>query len=283
MIKILRTKPIDILNIYKMLHNINTEKLDFYSEFNKSIANYIIMGRCYYIIKNNLILALLLINKRRREIFYIPTAENNISLFRLVYTLNTVLDLKDYTFSIRHKSLNPLLYKKYFPVDIAENYKYMYINTYKSFTDTPSINGNIFVRRMTIGVDEPVRVKLQNNIFGNNAGRKNLTLLEVYNEEKRNTFLKDMCFILDVEGTPGGYGQILIIDRKYFLVNFGIIAEYRGKGYGSYFLSEIINNCRLAGIEHLNLCVDNNNIPAVNLYKKTGFKELYNKFNIIFR
>jgi ribosomal protein S18 acetylase RimI-like enzyme len=159
----------------------------------------------------------------------------------------------------------------------------MSLDIKKDVNNPLEMQDGILVRRMVINKEEPVRVKLQNNIFGNAQGRRELTLLEVYSEERKSSFLKEMCFILDVHGEPGGYGQILISDDEYYLVNFGVINEYRSKGYGLYFLSKIIENCSLSGINHLNLCVDNDNTPAINLYKKLGFKELYSKFNMRFR
>jgi ribosomal protein S18 acetylase RimI-like enzyme len=241
------------------------------------------MRQCYYFVKNDSIVGLLFINRKRREIIYIPIIRESLSLFRLVYILNNNFTLKGYTLSIKHKKLNLKLYKGYFPVDIFENYKYMYLNTREYDYNSLDIPEDISVRRMVINKEEPIRVKLQNNIFGNAAGRRELTLIEVFSEERKGNFLKDMCFILDIKGNPGGYGQILIVDEEYYLVNFGVTTEYRNKGYGGYFLSQIINSCNLSGIEHLNLCVDNDNIPAVNLYRKLGFKELYNKFSIRFK
>lgn len=283
MVKVLRIKLINLINVYRILHNEKNEVYSYLSDFKGGIIKYFLARQCYYIIKNDSILGLLLLNIKEREIFYIPIAKNNISLFRLIYTLNTNFNITGYTLSIKHNKLNPKVYKNYFPVDVVENHKYMYIDTNNNILNSLNITGDIAVRKMVIGKEEPIRVKLQNNIFGNTAGRRELTIIEVYNEESKSTFLRDMCFILDIEGNPGGYGQILIIDGEYYLVNFGIINEHRNKGLGLYFLSEIIHNCSSVGIENLYLCVDNENIPAVNLYKKLGFKELYNKFNIVFK
>lgn len=283
MLKVFRIKLINFITVYRMLHKNRKEEFSYYSDFNEGLFKYIISKQCYFFIKNELVAGLLIVNKKDKEIHYIPVAKNDISLFRLIYTLNNNFILKGYTLSINHKNLNPMLYKKYFSINIFENYKYMYLDTNKIVENTLNKNENLFFRKMLINKEEPLRVMLQNNIFGNSAGRRELTLLEVYNEESRRSFLRDMCFILEVEGKPGGYGQILITNGEYYLVNFGIISEYRNKGYGIYFLSQIIQSCYLSGIEGLNLCVDNNNEPAVKLYKKLGFKECYNKFNIIFR
>ena len=283
MVTVLRVNLTNFVNVYRILHKQRKDEFSYYCDFEEGFIKYFIMRQCYYFVKNDSIVGLLLINNKRREIIYIPIVKDSLSLFRLVYVLNNNFILNGYTLSIKHKKLNPKLYKSYFPVDIFENYKYMCLNTSNSVYNPLDIPGDINVRRMVVNKEETLRVMLQNNIFGNSAGRRELTLIEVLSEEKKGTFLKDMCFMLDIEGIPGGYGQIIIVDEEYYLVNFGVTTDSRNKGYGGYFLSQIINSCNLSGIEHLNLCVNNDNIPAVNLYKKLGFKELYNKFDIRFR
>lgn len=283
MVTVLRIKLTNLINLYRILHKQSKDEISYYCDFKESFIKYFIMRQCYCFVKNDLIVGFLLINRKRREIIYIPIIKDSISLFRLFYILNNNFTLKGYTLTIKHKKINSKLYRGYLPVDIFENYKYMYLNTKESIYNPLDIPEDINVRRMVINKEETIRVKLQNNIFGNTAGRRELTLIEIFSEERKGTFLKDMCFILDVKGNPGGYGQILIVDEEYYLVNFGVTTEYRKKGFGEYFLSQIINSCNSSGIEHLNLCVDNDNIPAVNLYKKIGFKELYNKFSIRFK
>lgn len=283
MIKVLRIKLFDFINIYRILHQFNNKKFNYYSDFNESLFKYLINRQCYYLLKDESLVGIFLINTLSRQIHYIPVVQKDISLFRLIYSLNTNFNLSGYSLSINHKNLNPNLYRKYFSVHIFDNYKYMSLETNKIPYNTTSNKDNLLFRKMVINKEEPLRVMLQNDIFSNSVGRRELTIIEVYNEESSSSFLRDMCFILDIEGNPGGYGQILLTDGEYYLVNFGIIHEYRTRGYGEYFLSQIIQNCSLNGVEYLHLCVDNNNLPAVQLYKKLGFKESYNKFSIKFR
>lgn len=283
MVKILRVKLTDLINVYRIIHSGKNEIFSYFSDFRGGILKCILTYQCFYIIKNDSASGLLLLNRNKKEALYIPAAKNDLSLFRLIYTVSNNLNLKGYTLSIRHNSLNPKLYKNYLPVNITENYKYMCIDINENNSNSINIHEKASVRKMVIGREEPIRVKLQNDIFGNIEGRRELSIIEVYNEESKSTFLKDMCFILDIEGDPAGYGQILIIEGEYYLVNFGVTNKYRNRGLGRYFLSEIIYRCCLFGINHLYLCVDNDNLPAINLYAKIGFKELYNKFDIVFK
>ncbi|WP_257942896.1 GNAT family N-acetyltransferase [Pediococcus pentosaceus] len=63
---------------------------------------------------------------------------------------------------------------------------------------------------------------------------------------------------------------------------FGIsvLKEFSGQGIGSMLLAEIINYAKSVNLEILELEVRTDNIPAIHLYKKFGFKEygLYEKF-----
>lgn len=283
MVKVLQIRFHDLFALYKMLKD-RTQEFGFYSDFKEGMLKYLISRQCYFLIKNGSTVGLLLINTKGREIHYIPLKVKGLSLFRLIYTINTNFNLSGYSLSIKHRSLNPGLYSRYFPVYINENYKFMHINTddfcYKNLNN----DGNLVFRKMVISKEEPLRVKLQNNIFNNSSsGRRELTLLEVYNEESRSSFLKDMCYILEAEGKPSGYGQIIISEGEYYLVNFGVINECRNKGYGRHFLSKIIEDCRDKRIPRLSLCVDNNNLPAVKLYREIGFKESFNNFILRFK
>ena len=90
-----------------------------------------------------------------------------------------------------------------------------------------------------------------------------LTLL-VYNEDK----------------DPVGYGHLEPEDDKIWL-GICVIESALGKGIGKQIMNELIS----FGNDH-NLCitlsVDFDNIPAITLYKKMGFKVIKNTKNIIY-
>lgn len=56
---------------------------------------------------------------------------------------------------------------------------------------------------------------------------------------------------------------------------FGIsvLRKYWGKGIGNQLLTEIISHARSVNLEILELEVRADNLPAIRLYKKAGFKE----------
>ena len=55
-------------------------------------------------------------------------------------------------------------------------------------------------------------------------------------------------------------------------MNIAIHKNYRQQGFASSLLSEVINYCKNNGINKINLEVNENNIPAINLYKKLNFR-----------
>lgn len=59
---------------------------------------------------------------------------------------------------------------------------------------------------------------------------------------------------------------------KCYLADFGIRADYRGKGLGSTFLRKVLDLVREEGFSRISLTVDIANEPAIGLYKKHGFR-----------
>lgn len=58
-----------------------------------------------------------------------------------------------------------------------------------------------------------------------------------------------------------------------FISGFGIIPEFRGKGYGKAILVEVLNNLNKENINKVSLDVEIKNKSALYLYKSCGFKE----------
>ncbi|WP_166636347.1 GNAT family N-acetyltransferase [Fonticella tunisiensis] len=231
--------------------------------------------------KNKIICGIVFINTSIREIYYLPVT-NQIYFFSLMHILKKNFNLEGYIFKFTYKNgIKIDTYRKYFKFNIISNIKNMQcdigkLNNIYSFPD------DIRVRKLDISRKDEIylRLELQNKVFGGKNGRQNLTIDEVIEEQKNPRFLRNMCFVLEINSVPAGYGQILIIDNLYHLVNFGVIPEFRRKGYGYYFLLGIIEECKKYEIEELYLTVDNMNHSAVNLYKKIGFKEIFNQAKI---
>lgn len=81
---------------------------------------------------------------------------------------------------------------------------------------------------------------------------------------------------LDSDGKVVGWCDILRIPFPGFehcgRLGMGIIKEYRGQGIGKMLLEKAITEARHRGFIKIELEVFASNIPAINLYKKFGFK-----------
>lgn len=72
--------------------------------------------------------------------------------------------------------------------------------------------------------------------------------------------------------TPAGVINISVFSSYYYLYGFEICEELRGKGYGTVFLHQVMGNLAERKPMPLRLQVSGDNLPALSLYKKTGFQ-----------
>jgi ribosomal protein S18 acetylase RimI-like enzyme len=67
-----------------------------------------------------------------------------------------------------------------------------------------------------------------------------------------------------------GYGYV---NDETPELGMAVRSEYRGRGIGTELLKTLLEQAKMKGIYKLSLSVDPNN-PAMNLYKRFGFKEI---------
>lgn len=72
--------------------------------------------------------------------------------------------------------------------------------------------------------------------------------------------------------TASGTVNISVFSTYYYLYGFEIREELRGKGHGTVFLSQVMDDLARKNPMPLRLQVSGDNIPALALYKKTGFQ-----------
>ena len=149
----------------------------------------------------------------------------------------------------------------------------MKLEEYKKSSDC--IKDNIDFRIYKNKKDAKIRCDLQNKIFYDNS-RVPLTLEDIYYDEKQEYYLKDLSLFILLNGVEIGYGQIIYSRNMYLIVNFGILKDYRGHGYGKLLLKKLINLTKEKEIEDLYIRVDYNNRAAYGLYSSIGFKILGN-------
>ena len=88
-------------------------------------------------------------------------------------------------------------------------------------------------------------------------------------------------FIAEVDGKIIGYVMFvkkvetpLKLKYDYALItDLYVKPEYRGKGIGKKLLLTVLEYLKREGVKYVEITVWANNIKAINLYKKLGFKE----------
>lgn len=154
------------------------------------------------------------------------------------------------------------------------------INSYEEQNNDENISFEIFKE----GKDEKYRCLIQNKVF-DSANRQSINKEDIIYEKYQNYYIPEGCIFIKHKGVHVGYGQLIKKDSKIYIANFGILPEYRGKGYGKKLLKYIVNIAHDLGNSKIYLKCDKKNIEAVNLYIGEGFKTIdtyheYKKDNI---
>lgn len=107
---------------------------------------------------------------------------------------------------------------------------------------------------------------------------------ECFSEDGAYTFLAlrqlheisgDLCLLAEKEG-PLGYtlGAIASSGEVGWVLNLAVLPDSRGKGLGELLTQNILSNFSERNVKELRLTVEPDNLPAISLYKKVGFKDL---------
>ncbi|WP_346870628.1 GNAT family N-acetyltransferase, partial [Clostridium sp. UBA5119] len=124
---------------------------------------------------------------------------------------------------------------------------------------------NISFATFKEGKDEKYRCLIQNKVF-DSANRQSINKEDIIYEKYQNYYIPEGCIFIKHKGVHVGYGQLIKKDSKIYIANFGILPEYRGKGYGKKLLKYIVNIAHDLGNSKIYLKCDKKNIEAVNLY-----------------
>jgi GNAT superfamily N-acetyltransferase len=133
------------------------------------------------------------------------------------------------------------------------------------------IRKDVMITKFLSDRDEKIRCQLQNKIFEKDD-RIPLSIQDIYFDESQDYYFEDGCYFINLDDKPIGYGQIIINDSVPTVVNFGILEEYREKGYGKYFIKFLQNVAAENGFKDILIKVDWDNKVAFELYKSVGFK-----------
>lgn len=132
---------------------------------------------------------------------------------------------------------------------------------------------NIMFKHFKEGEDEELRCKIQNSVFYD-KNRIPLSISDISDEEYEDYYINNFgVFICTNDGQAIGYGQIIINKNAHTIVNLGILEAYRHQGYGELLIKYLIELCCKNSIKNVYIRVERDNVNALCLYKKIGFKE----------
>ncbi len=80
--------------------------------------------------------------------------------------------------------------------------------------------------------------------------------------------------VAEYENTIVGYISCRLILGEGYINNIAVTSSHRNKGIGKLLLSALIEQAALKNAEFLTLEVRRSNLPAQNLYRSFGFKDV---------
>ena len=132
----------------------------------------------------------------------------------------------------------------------------------------------VIFRHLKEGEDEELRCKIQNSVFYD-ENRVPLDTEDISYEEDEEYYINNFgVFICNNNGQPMGYGQIILSDGLYTIVNLGILDTYRQQGYGELLVKYLVEFCYNNSINNIYIRVEKKNTKALSLYNKIGFREI---------
>jgi len=81
-------------------------------------------------------------------------------------------------------------------------------------------------------------------------------------------------YMAELDGNIIGKIRISTADNEGFIYGFGILPEYRGKGYGRETLSSALDILKMKQLDNIFLEVATENKNALGLYESCGFEEV---------
>lgn len=109
-------------------------------------------------------------------------------------------------------------------------------------------------------------VLIEQEAFNDMAWSERMFIPEVEN--------KNAHYVVGVmaDGEVVCYGGFHAVEDEAHITNIAVKDIYRGKGYGKFLLSELIEQAKNLGCNNITLEVKITNVPAINLYLSYGFK-----------
>lgn len=112
--------------------------------------------------------------------------------------------------------------------------------------------------------DIPTITKQEQLVFGDTLGED-----LILSDYKLNPY--SHYFVIEIEKQVSGYIGVWIAPENAQIINFYIVPEYQGKGFGSMLFEFVLDLCEMSNIQHLTLEVRESNTKAQSFYEQYGF------------
>lgn len=130
----------------------------------------------------------------------------------------------------------------------------------------------------------PVKLRKAVNSDGKEIGRQNAIYFDREEEyesspeeydclPEENEKLNMITYMAELKGAVIGKINVDYSDNSAFICGFGILPDFRGKGYGKAALHAALQLIKEKHIHDIELDVECRNNTALNLYKTCGFEE----------
>lgn len=142
-------------------------------------------------------------------------------------------------------------------------------NQYKNIINE---NEDVTFEKFIFGKHEELRCNIQNEIFKSDD-RVPITVDSIYLDELQDYYYEKGCIFIKYKNDYAGYGQIIIENNVPYIVNFGILKNFRKKGLSKLLLKYLLNIAIEDQFKVINIKVNEDNKIALNLYKSMDFKK----------
>lgn len=124
-----------------------------------------------------------------------------------------------------------------------------------------------------------IRLRKATNVDGKEISRQNAIFFNHAEEceaspEKDEELNKTTTYMVELNEIIIGKIRVSYSEGSAFISGFGILPEFRGKGYGKAALIEAVRLINEKNIDEIELDVECQNSTALNLYKACGFEEM---------
>ncbi len=199
---------------------------------------------------------------------YIIKNDIKDSIQALDFLLNSLKKNCIYTFTCKKNEFNYIILEGTgFKKEHGTIQLYFSLNRDVEFLSIPK---EVEIVNFRKGYDEEYRCNIQNEVF-KSSSRIPLTVEDIFYDELQSYYYDPGAVLLKSGDEFIGYGQIIIDRGEPFIVNLGVLSEYRGKHYGKVLILYLVNLLKHEGFEHVRIKVDSSNVRAFNLYSKVGF------------